>query len=389
MKRIKKNVLFLFFIMLLVPITTVFAADCSDVQNAVNELEELENAYSEKDCDNAVNSITLSECATIQVSKSSVLEKIFKYNDEKTCESIDLSNIIDKYADDCSNEFSSEVKEISDSVMKVFFITAPFILLLFGSLDFFKIIVGASPEEIKKNRSNFVKRLVAFLLLYLAPVMVRTLFSITPYDMNGTNYICAQEISFNPKVSSNRVSGTYGGNNYSSGQGAAIAEAAKEIKEYAVDHGYTWTCTGISAQNVATPYNDSYGGLCCAELIGASLLRSGLYDEAEANHFQTTSAPNAANLLAEAGWIAIWDPEELEPGDVLLYEKYTGLSGCGGAQIEGTYYPVPHIDIYYGDGMKVTTGGDFGHALTTFSTDSFYTQGGYAKWLCGLRYPGK
>lgn len=218
MKRIKKSLLILFFIFLFVPFITVKADDCSIVQHEVNKLEELETNYKELDCDNAEDNSKLSECNMIKVSKSSSLEKIFKYNDEKTCPSIDLSRIISEYSGVCSNEFSSTIKDISDKVMNLFFISAPFLLIILGSLDFFKIVTNGSPDEIKKSRSNFIKRVAAFLLLYLAPLVVKTLFSITPYDMNGTSYICAEIIDLNAKISSTGVKGIYVG--YKGGYGA-------------------------------------------------------------------------------------------------------------------------------------------------------------------------
>ena len=394
MKRIKKIIFILFFVILLLPFTVVHADDCAKVQNAVNKLEELENTYEQMDCENTTSSLTLSECNTILVKKTQVLSKIFKYNDENTCSSIDLSSIIDKYYGDCSNEFSSEVKEISDTVMNIFFISAPFMILLFGSLDFFKIIVGSNPEQIKKNRSNFFKRLVAFLLLYLTPVIVRALFSITPYDLNGTTYICFQEISLEPNYTSSAVRGKYGKRNRSSGDGQAIADSAHDIKEYIVDNGFSYGFPGLKVGTVANESNTSKK-FCCATLVGVSLYNAGIYDEDTANSIQSDSAPTTVRNLIDKDWIVIWDPDELEPGDILVYQK-TECDSCGSAIIEGTYYWTSHVDIYYGDGKKITTGDGATSYPPGFSNCSVISDfcptcvsSSTQRWLCGLRYPGK
>jgi hypothetical protein len=393
MKRIKKIIIILFFVILLLPFTVVHAEDCAKVQNSVNKLEELENTYDQMNCREAAESLTLSECNTILVEKSRVLSKLFKYNDEKTCSSIDLSSIIDRYSDDCSNEFSSEIKEISDTVMNIFFISAPFMILIFGSLDFFKIIVGSNPEQIKKNRSNFFKRLAAFLLLYLTPVIVRGIFSITPYDLNGNTYICAQEIDLTPKISSGAVRGKYGKRNYSSGNGQAIADSARDIKEFIVDNGFSYGFPGLNVTTVANENNYSKK-FCCATLVGVSLYNAGIYDEDTANSIQSDSAPTTVNNLLDKDWIVIWDPDELEPGDILVYQK-TECDSCGSAMIEGTYYWTSHVDIYYGDGQKITTGDGSSNNPPGFSNCSVISDfcptcvsSSTQRWLCGLRYPG-
>ena len=392
MKRIKKIFILLFFILLFMPLTLVKAesyATCADVMDAITELDDIDAMYIELDCDNASGNSDIYKCNNLRIKKASVLEEIFEYNEENVCPSIDVSEIIDKYSGECSNRFSSEIKAYADSAMKLFFMAAPFIIIIFGSLDFFKIITSTDPKEVKKSRTNFIKRIVAFGLLYLTPFIVHFLFSLTPYSMDRTSFICSQELVLTPRTTVGEISGIYGGNNYG-GRGQEIAEAAREIKKYAVEHGYTWKCSGLSISKIATSTNDSIGGLCCAELIGISLYKAGIYDESTAGKIQTASAPTATrNVVATGDFEAIWDPDDLQPGDILIYKKYTDLDGCGVATIEGKTYHVPHIDIYYGDGKKVTTGGDWSHELTTFSTDFFFTQGGYAKWLCGLRYKGK
>ena len=49
---------------------------------------------------------------------------------------------------------------------------APFLFILFGSLDYFKVLVSTNEEEAKKAKKNFPKRLIAFVLLLITPFII-------------------------------------------------------------------------------------------------------------------------------------------------------------------------------------------------------------------------
>ena len=380
MKRIKKILLFIFFIMLFIPFTQVVHADdnCADVQYAVNELSVIETSYNDLDCDNATKKDVVSQCGKLKVKKAMVLEDIFKYNDEKVCSSIDLSSIISENSDNCSNELSTKLKEVSDYGMKIFYIIAPFILLLFGSLDFFKIVVGNNPEEIKKNRTNFFKRVAAFVLLFITPVFVNTIFSFTSYSMGTSNYICYTNVSFKSNISSGTVTGTYGGNNYSN-KGQAIADAAKEIKEYTSKNNFSYgfpTVNGVNAATVATSKNTSKT-ICCATLVAGSLYKAGIYSLSELN-YGIDSSPSTARFLRDKGWTLITNQKDLQAGDVMFF--YT--SGASQVKINGSWTKPGHVEIYAGNGRRYNTG-------NTGSIRRVDEAMGYrSNFIYAFRYPG-
>lgn len=222
MKRIKKISIFLFFVLLLIPFTVVKAADatCADVTGAVSELEDINSMYNQLDCDNTTDTKSKYECNNLKVRRAAVLEDLYKYNDDKVCPSVDLTTTLANYDGECTNEFSSQLKKVSETVMNFFYISAPFILIIFGSLDFFKVIVSSDPEQMKKSRTNFFKRLAAFILLYITPFFVKFLFSLTPYELYGTNYVCAHEIDLSSDRSNGGISGTYNGYSYNGKLGA-------------------------------------------------------------------------------------------------------------------------------------------------------------------------
>ena len=56
-------------------------------------------------------------------------------------------------------------------------IITPFIVILFGSLDFFKAMIASDEKGIKASRGKFIKRLIAFFLLIILPFTIQFIFS--------------------------------------------------------------------------------------------------------------------------------------------------------------------------------------------------------------------
>ncbi len=383
MKRIKKISIFLFFILLFMPFALVQAeekATCADVQDAVSKLDDLDSMYSGLNCDSTSNNKDKYECNSIQVQRNVVLEKIFEYNDQNVCSSIDLSSIIENNGENCSNKFSSQIKTVTDTVMNFFYISAPFILIIFGSLDFFKVIVSNNPEEMKKSRTNFFKRLAAFLLLYITPFFVKFLFSLTPYDMDGTNYVCAQKIDFSSDRSNGGITGVYGGNNYGIGgsaDGQKIAESARELIQYAHDNNYTYGCPGLGF-NAFTPSN-SGKHICCATLASTAIYKSGV-DDRIAKFASPDWSPALAEYLDKLDWIMIKDKSQLQPGDIVFFLRH---GDCTIAHVRG-YEPVcaGHVEVYAGDGKTYAAGStnNIKNVIDYIDRDTF---------IYGFRVPSK
>lgn len=388
MKRIKKCLLFLFFIMLFIPFTVENAgakATCSDVKEAVNQLETINNDIKTLKCDEATTDKLLAQCNKLAANKASVLESIFEYNEDKICPSIKLNSIINEYSDDCTEGFTSSVKAFADSVMNFFYITAPFILIIFGSLDFFKIVAGASPEEIKKHRQNFVKRLIAFLLLYITPFFVKTIFSITPYNIDGADYVCSQEISFTPKLTSESVTGYYSEDNYGGTENSAVSkrivDAAKKVKTYFHDNNFTYGYTHLPGKKVATSSNKAKVA-CCATLVRGALSIAGVYDNNDTNEY----AHHVASKLVKNGWKIILNSKDLKAGDVLVY-KCTDCSSKNNVTIGNKVVKVGHVEIYAGN--KRNYGAGSTKAIRTRIDGPFWTKDDGTIFYCGLRYVGK
>ena len=62
--------------------------------------------------------------------------------------------------------------QIARWVIRIIQIAVPFVLIIFGSLDFFKAIVAGDEKEMKQKRKPFVQRVIAALVIILLPTLV-------------------------------------------------------------------------------------------------------------------------------------------------------------------------------------------------------------------------
>lgn len=73
--------------------------------------------------------------------------------------------------DVCSEQLSWIIS-IFRVVIRIIAIAAPFALIIFGSLDFFKAVIAGDEKEMKAKRKPFVGRLVAAIIILLLPSIV-------------------------------------------------------------------------------------------------------------------------------------------------------------------------------------------------------------------------
>lgn len=64
--------------------------------------------------------------------------------------------------------------------------SAPFLLIIFGSIDYIKVVTAGDIEAMKKAKKNFKIRLIAFVILLVMPAILKLLVgNITSYDSNA------------------------------------------------------------------------------------------------------------------------------------------------------------------------------------------------------------
>ena len=68
----------------------------------------------------------------------------------------------------------SDVKHLT-SIWMFLRILTPFLVVLFGTLDFFKAMAAGDEKKMKESRGKFIKRLIAFFLFIAARGFISTL----------------------------------------------------------------------------------------------------------------------------------------------------------------------------------------------------------------------
>lgn len=82
---------------------------------------------------------------------------------------IDYSNIC--YNADILNGI--RIAGVIISIIKIFI---PLLIIIFGMIDFSKVITSSDEKEINKSTSRLIKRIVAGVLIYFIPTIVLSIF---------------------------------------------------------------------------------------------------------------------------------------------------------------------------------------------------------------------
>ena len=406
MKRMKRILIFLFFIMLFIPFTVVHAdPTCAEIREKAEKYNDVEDKLEKLNCSKSYQEDTTVECNKLSLQKNLLLTDLYEiYDMDVDCDKSIIKPIVENNRGVCSNEISSTVNSFAKLLLKNFYVIGTILFIIFGSLDFFKNIVTADPKEMPKNRRNFLKRAIALILLFFLPLIINLIFMFLPnhYRLGTNKYVCNAKSYYTKDKEANVISGYYskslitvspkGGG----ASGKAIAEAARQIKKHTVEKQYYWGCNyqGFKQPSSVT---DRLHYMCCAELPTAALYKAGIYDEATLKKLYSASAGITFRNFQAHGWILITDPDQLEPGDLLFYHNF-GCSkpGCGWGKINGKLVYIGHVDIYYGDGKKVSTGGDVwgrlinGHdGAFTKELSNFKAKTSSQEFVGALRYPGK
>ena len=350
----KNSKFFLFFILFIFIIpSNVFAVSknfsCADFRNKVNEYNGYNDQLNSLGCyqSDLTDAVTINECNSLLMQRNSALQDVFYMNDNKSnCNIDDLQSIINENGSSCSSSISSDIKDFASNVMSFFYMIAPLLLIIFGSVDFFKIIVNGDPKTKKRNITNFFKRLTAFILLYFTPFIVKQLSSLTTTDLTGNRYICSTDI-INVSGNSTRVvySGIYGIDNSLSGSGNEILKAADSISKSWANQDFDYSTTALVSYNIKESINNPAKATCCATLVAAALYKSKAVPEAEINSIQYNGAKYIAELLDKRGWAIIESYDKLQPGDIVFMVTDSNATVN---MSNGKNYLEGHVQIYAG-----------------------------------------
>lgn len=86
----------------------------------------------------------------------------------------------------CSNPKALSVFKFIGNILKVAFIAVPIVLIIMGSIDFMKAVMAGKEDDIKKNQSVFVKRIIAAVIVFFVPIITNILMN-TILDQTESN----------------------------------------------------------------------------------------------------------------------------------------------------------------------------------------------------------
>ena len=89
------------------------------------------------------------------------------------------------------------IVQLARIVIRIIAIAAPFALIIFGSLDFFKAIIAGDEKEMKAKRKPFIGRLVAAIIILLMPTIVNLIMKTVAKKTNNNFATCWNAASNN------------------------------------------------------------------------------------------------------------------------------------------------------------------------------------------------
>lgn len=76
----------------------------------------------------------------------------------------------------CNNESVLGIIRIFGIIIEIVKIVIPLLIIVFGMIDFGKVVISSDEKEINKSTNRIVKRIVAGVLIYFIPTIVLALF---------------------------------------------------------------------------------------------------------------------------------------------------------------------------------------------------------------------
>lgn len=128
---------------------------------------------------------------TNNTKKSTEVEEV---DYEKECESLfgDINDAGSFHYDEKTNkkvvDRPASIRYLVNQVLTYVRIIVPIIILVLGSIDFAKAMLAGKEDEMKKAQKTFIMRLVAGVLVFMAPMIVNVVMSLAEIVWEGLGY---------------------------------------------------------------------------------------------------------------------------------------------------------------------------------------------------------
>ena len=115
---------------------------------------------------------------------ATIKENVIKYSVENSGTDVEVN---------CDEIFGSKNDEESiaylvNEILKYPRYIVPVLLILFGTLDFFKAVIAGKEDEMKKAQKTFIKRVIVGVAVFLIPVIINALMWLADIAWEGLGY---------------------------------------------------------------------------------------------------------------------------------------------------------------------------------------------------------
>ena len=84
--------------------------------------------------------------------------------------------------------FDPSIMELINDVLKYPRFIVPIIIIVLGTLDFFKAVMAGKEDEMKKAQKTFIKRVIIGVLVFLVPVLINAIMWLANIAWEGLGY---------------------------------------------------------------------------------------------------------------------------------------------------------------------------------------------------------
>ena len=88
----------------------------------------------------------------------------------------------------CDELFDQSIIELVNDVLKYPRFIVPIIIIVLGTLDFFKAVIAGKEDEMKKAQKTFIKRLIIGVCVFLVPVLINAIMWLANIAWEGLGY---------------------------------------------------------------------------------------------------------------------------------------------------------------------------------------------------------
>ena len=134
-------------------------------------------------------------------------------------------------------------------VIRIIQIAVPFVLVIWGSLDFFKALIAGDEKEMKMKRKPFISRVVSALIILVLPWIVKLIAKQIAGNESASNFWkCYDQAT--PKIDFSRWNGGGSSGGSSGGSGGSTSTEKKNCTQFGANKGSV------------CPKVDDYGAAC-------------------------------------------------------------------------------------------------------------------------------